>query len=101
MKKKLVFTDIQVPESFCPKCFTLLDAVSNLYGRNAPDPGDFTICINCASVLRFDENFQFALAKFDDIPIQLRSEFAMLKYAVEEIQDKNRKPGATPWSSGG
>lgn len=94
------FVDIQVPESICPFCFCILDTASNTYGTTAPEPGDHTLCIRCANVLRFDENLQLVAAKWDDIPVEYRSKFAVVKMAIEECKRRwDAKPNATPWAS--
>jgi hypothetical protein len=98
MKREPKMVDIQVPESVCPFCFILLDTVNNTDGGTAPDPGDFTVCLGCASVMRFDENLQLVAAKFEDIPIQDRAKFATLKMCVEEIKNKNGPIPPKPWS---
>jgi hypothetical protein len=44
----------ELPEGKCPHCGHRLDSASHLTERVKPRPGDLTICIACASVLRFD-----------------------------------------------
>jgi hypothetical protein len=100
MTPKMV--DIQVPESLCPHCLCRLDTVNNTTGGSAPEPGDFTLCIQCAGVMSFDRDLQLIAAKWDDIPVILRSKFAETKMAIEEVRRRwISRPGATPWSSGG
>jgi hypothetical protein len=43
----------QLPPSRCPFCDALLDGASSLGGWH-PEPGDLSVCIICASILRFD-----------------------------------------------
>jgi hypothetical protein len=45
-----------VPACQCPHCFYMFDRASDLAGEAVPVPGNWTICINCASVLRFKED---------------------------------------------
>lgn len=49
----------RVPPCLCPSCGQLLDAAtdSNLAGKY-PSPGDFSVCIKCASVLLFTDAFK-------------------------------------------
>lgn len=43
----------------CPTCGYKLDAASHLEDQTVrPSPGDFTVCFNCAGLLRFDEDCQ-------------------------------------------
>jgi hypothetical protein len=46
--------DFRIRESFCPWCGRSLDAAMNIVlDDSPPSPGDFTLCIGCASVLKF------------------------------------------------
>lgn len=48
--------EAQPPPSRCPACGHVLDAVHEVHGDDAtPTPGDFSLCVMCASVLVFDE----------------------------------------------
>jgi hypothetical protein len=101
MRQPVKMVDIQVPESFCPHCFCVHDTVTNSSGGSAPEPGDHTLCIRCAGVMRFDGDMQLVAARWDDIPVAYRSKFAAIKMAIEECRSAwNRRPGATPWCSG-
>jgi hypothetical protein len=51
--------DFQIPMSKCPECGHILDAancVSDGRPPAAPEPGDFTVCLNCGHLLVFDDN---------------------------------------------
>lgn len=39
---------------FCPVCFALIDAATDLVGTASPKSGDLTLCIDCGSALMFD-----------------------------------------------
>lgn len=56
---------VKVPDSACPKCLELLNAVSNDVGFT-PLPGDATICIYCKSVLQFDLNMQLIMCSKEE-----------------------------------
>jgi hypothetical protein len=71
-------------QQLCPKCMVMLDAATNASGHNAPVPGDFTVCINCAAILTFDTDMQLLPAELGDIPTYVRSKFARLKMLIEE-----------------
>lgn len=92
---------LRIAASPCPQCFKLLDAVDTV-GENAvvttpPKPGDFTICIACASVLRFDENMGLVLSTLNEVPIEIRARIAFVKMTVEEAARKWNAKGARPW----
>ena len=51
------FRETRTPECRCPYCGKILDRASATPGSPgaAPEPGDLTVCIECASPLVFDE----------------------------------------------
>lgn len=44
---------LRLPVDHCPWCGYRFDATSGVAHDNTPSPGDFTVCISCASVLQF------------------------------------------------
>lgn len=81
----------QIIPSFCPKCFKLLDAATNMEGHEKPEPGDFTICIDCRSVLRFTPDMQLELSSLESIPIHARLGFAKVVQALEQYPPPKRR----------
>jgi hypothetical protein len=73
----------QTPLRFCPVCFHKLDGVTNLTGSEKPEPGDFTICIGCTSVLKFTTG-NFELSSLEAVPVYLRFEFAKVIRLMKE-----------------
>ena len=98
MTKKIWMETTQLRPSFCPSCFHVLDAATNVYDPSAPVPGDFTICIACCSVLQFDASMTLVLSALDKIPIQYRSAFAGVKRTIEEAKLYWAAKGK-PWCS--
>jgi len=76
----------RMPATACPTCFMMLDGVTSMEGQEPPKPGDYTICAKCASLLRFDENMQLALASLMDIPVEHRFKFAKGVQAVKQLR---------------
>lgn len=78
----------RIVESACPKCAVKLDAVTPLHHRNAPKPGDLTVCFQCATVLRFDESLH-ALAlgagEFKRIPRDVRQQLENAQRAIRSF----------------
>lgn len=72
--------------SFCPFCFKLLTGSSNLQGPEPPRPGDFTVCIDCCNVLRFDENMQLLASSLLDIPMHSRLAFSKVVTAMKGVR---------------
>lgn len=43
-------------EGKCPHCGHRMDSASHMTEKVKPKPGDLTVCMQCASVLRFDSS---------------------------------------------
>jgi hypothetical protein len=78
----------RLPPSFCPFCFHVLDAVSSVGAEVVPEPDDFTICIGCCHVLRFDANMQLCESALTDIPMHSRLRFAKVVKHCEEFRQR-------------
>jgi hypothetical protein len=93
---------LRIVESACPNCFHRLDAVDSV-GEGGecipPLPGDFTICIACFSVLRFDDNMHLLLSSLSEVPIEHRALLAYIKMTVEEAAQAWNAKGGRPWAS--
>lgn len=80
----------------CPVCFTTLDAASTIDGdTNPPVPGDFTVCLNCSAILRYDDAFVVVPSSLAECPIELRATLARVKMLTEEFQRWEKK--GKPW----
>ena len=83
MKRKEVKTLTTHTEvRFCPSCFQRLDAVTSMLDEHKPEPGDFSVCINCASVLRLTDTMDFEMSSLEAIPTHSRMQFARAVQAV-------------------
>jgi hypothetical protein len=87
--------DKRVP---CPWCEYTLDGASDMEGKRSPKPGDLCICINCASLLMFDQGLipqkisederrKILLAQPD-----LVETLAKLQWAVRSLDRRREKP---------
>lgn len=94
---KVYMAETRIPKSFCPFCFHALDRVSNVYGDDPPVPGDFTICINCGSVLSFDDNMQLNARSLTESPIQIRAKLAQIKMLIGEMKKELNARERKPW----
>lgn len=59
----------RTPPSTCPSCMATLDARTGIDAR--PKPGDASICIECKTLLIFDENLRLRRPTEEEI-IQVR-----------------------------
>jgi len=73
---------------WCPNCFQLLTAYTCLTDEVKAVQGNFTICINCASVLRFTETMEFELSSLEAIPTHSRMLFARAVQAIQSLPNR-------------
>lgn len=76
----------RVTEAACPFCSHKLDAVSSVGAEVTPEPGDFTVCIECCNVLCFDANMQLCKSALTDIPMHSRLSFAKIVQHCGEMK---------------
>lgn len=74
--------------NLCPFCAAELDGVSNLEGPQRPHPGDFTICVYCCGVLRFDHDMRLAPSALTEVPMHSRLDFAKVVTACRLLKEK-------------
>jgi hypothetical protein len=76
----------------CPRCGYRLDAASDLIGGATPKPGDFSVCLNCGELLRFNRKRILRICR----PHELRDpglgpkEHATLLRAQQLIRERGR-----------
>lgn len=52
----------------CPACGSRLDASTSMFDEDAsPDPGDFSMCLDCGAVLVYARDMTMALAEPADL----------------------------------
>lgn len=59
-----------VPRQITPCCGEIFEYSMSAQGT-APKPGDFIVCMYCASILNYDERLRTRLSPFDTIPAEL------------------------------
>jgi hypothetical protein len=88
MKKRFRAPDELVttrfPAAFCPVCFQVLDAATAMQDKAVPEPGDYTICIECGAVLRFGPKMDLLLSSLMEIPMSARMDFAKVVTEVKK-----------------
>lgn len=51
----------------CPDCLRRIEAASAADGTNrVPSPGDFSICVHCGAILRYEDDMQLRRVDDDD-----------------------------------
>jgi hypothetical protein len=80
----------KTPISVC-KCGVKLDCAT---GDREPRPGDYSLCVECFEILRFDENMWLRSATPDEIaemPAEMKAQLAMVAAELSII--KNTRVG--------
>jgi hypothetical protein len=83
--------DTPVPLSRCPYCEAPLDEASGVYERG-PEPGDYSVCLICASLLRFDDAMQLRVpsrADLDELPPDFLAELRTYQQIVRDIDRRD------------
>lgn len=86
----------RLPPAFCPYCFTLLDAATNMESVEPPRPGDYTVCIECCGVLTFGDDMSIKAASLMDLPTHDRMRFAQMVSLCKQYRATRppRKPSS-------
>lgn len=77
----------RVPDGRCHSCGRALDAVTHL-GNQMPKAGDFTACIGCAALHRFDANLTLqpvSREEWASLSPELRSELWHMRKLILEL----------------
>ena len=73
----------EMPLSYCPSCGYKMNAATSLENDAVPKSGDFSVCLRCGEILRFDENLLLRvvpLKEWDTLPKYEKE--VLLKYSV-------------------
>lgn len=71
----------RTPKNMCPHCGSLVDAAT---GDRTPEAGDFTICLYCAGINRFNDNLLLVKSNLQEVPQYLR-------LLVKQFQEASQK----------
>lgn len=75
----------RIPPQRCPGCLFELDGVHCFGDESRPEPGDFTVCIQCAMLLRFGDDMVLVQAALADVDESVREEFAKMIATIEAL----------------
>lgn len=58
----------KVKPSYCPQCGDKLDGAANVQGEDIlPESGDYSVCIECTSYLKYDDNMDLVLVSEEEL----------------------------------
>lgn len=76
----------RVPSAPCPTCGKKLDAATCMSSDAQPRPGDYTVCLYCANVLRFRDGMKLAVLSLEDAEDLARDrEFARKIFKAQRL----------------
>jgi hypothetical protein len=68
MQMTILGKQVRVRRSACPTCGTTLNAASAVGEADSkPSQGDFTLCINCGTIMRFGEKLELILCSQQEV----------------------------------
>ena len=78
------------PDARCPYCNKVLNAATHL-DDGVPSPNDFSICVGCANMLRYDDELRlrkFSKAEWDALTADEQSEIRAIRALVQAHRAK-------------
>lgn len=72
----------RLPLDLCPSCGQKLDAATNL-DYHKPEVGDISVCINCQSVLEWDQNMRLQFCDLRALPSEVLATVAEIVLTMQ------------------
>ncbi len=80
-------------KSPCPRCGKKLTDVTSAFSDSGePEPGDITLCIQCACAMVFNDDLSvhaMTEAEFDELDFETIQELARVLFAIKEVKRVN------------
>ena len=89
-------TDHHTKPCLCPNCGNFLDAATQIGGDAKPDPGDISVCIECAAILQFGDDLALTIFPEDELKTLPKNIQAMLIQAVCAVGMTNELKKSAP-----
>ena len=58
--------DTATPGTYCPRCAYYVDRAASIGSTAVPEPGDFSLCLNCGALNRFKQDMLLEPVPDDD-----------------------------------
>lgn len=81
-------TTFRMPEQACPCCAYKLDAASSIWTEDRPTPGDYTVCLKCRAILRWDYAMRIYEANGEELrqlDMETLGKLARIKGAISRM----------------
>ena len=76
-------------EGRCPTCNHSIDSATDVSGGARPSPGDFTICLYCQDIFRFDERLQMKPLEEADIELLPMDVVSRYQSAITKVMARD------------
>lgn len=83
--------DFVIGPRTCPGCGGRFDGAASLTSDEPPDPGDFSVCMTCGTILRFGEGLCVRLATAEDLAALSPGGRSALAQAQAVVRGSRRK----------
>lgn len=85
--------DFKLQASPCPRCGAMLDGAGTFAGPiEPPNPGDLTVCIYCAGLLRFGVGLALEAVEGDELILALADpDVRSIRDAVRRLLKERRR----------
>lgn len=71
----------------CPFCGYVFSHATSVKGAEAPQPGDFSVCISCVGIARFDDELKLVASSLNEAEdAELRDTLVRTMAAVREAR---------------
>ncbi len=97
--------DSRVKPSACPSCAYVMDCATCVFDKTAvPKPDDFSVCLACGEVLRFDEDMELQRLVRSDVDVLdtqplLRRQIRQVMVAIKRVHNTMGRPADRRWHS--
>lgn len=85
----------RLPVDQCPQCGSTLDAAGEITGAaDAPQPGDYTLCLACGHPMMFTDTMRvrsLTEVEIAALPDDVRREFGRIQQFAEQVYQASRR----------
>jgi hypothetical protein len=82
----------RMPAARCPHCSHLIDAATPHDGaKHAPAVGDWSVCINCGGLLRFNTELRMVAGLAGELAREPAEMRALIARMQQHVRERNRQ----------
>jgi hypothetical protein len=89
----MLTTTTDIPLQLCPLCGYEFEATTALKDGVRPGEGDFSVCVNCAVVMRYDANLRLVRSSINEASPALRAQLEIVVAGLKVMRERVELPG--------